>query len=461
MDVFLQLAKHMANVLRSWDDIVVVGHYDADGITSTAIMVSALRRLGKSVDFVNLKQLYSDDVEKIQDLGEYLVFVDFGVGQLPFLRENLEKPFMILDHHRIPPGEDHPLLLHPSFAGMDGAREISGAGVTYAVARYLGDNADLAKLAVVGAVGDLQARDGLTGFNKVVSLADAVAAGDIFAYTDLALYGRVSRPIPYMLLFSTDPILPGLTANERGVFEFLDRAHIPYKDGDRWLHYVDLSEEEKRHLFSELAVYLMRRGWSPERVKLLMGEVYDLPKEDLYSPLREAREFATLLNACGRHGYPEIGVRVSMGDREGWYREALALLNRHREALRRGIQWVESVGVSEMEYIYYFHAGKVIPATIVGIVAGMVYGSGIVPPTKPIIAMAYEDEDYVKVSARATRRLVSRGLDLSVVMRRAAEAVGGEAGGHKPAAGARIPRGSEDEFLSVANRAVGELLGFL
>ncbi len=440
--------------IRNWREIVVVGHYDADGITATAIAVEALERAGKDVTYVNLKQLYSDDVERLRDMGEHFLFVDFGAGQIPFLQEHLED-FVVVDHHR--KAGEHPFLFHADDLGAMGERDVSGAGLTYVLAKRLADIQDMAKIAIVGAVGDMQIRNGrLVGINREI-LVDAIRAGDVFAYRDLALYGRVSRPLPYMLMFSTDPILPGLTANEPGCFRFLERAGIDVRDGENWRTYVDLSQGERRRLFTALSYYLMHRGWGPDRVSRLIGEVYDLTAEEIHSPLREVREFATLLNATGRHGRPEVGVEVARGDRGKVYEEALRLWSRHRRMIREGIEWLLERGVDEGENIYFFHARDRIPPTIIGIVAGMVYGSGLVPTDRPIIAMAYED-DWVKVSARATASLVSRGLDLSVVMRRAAEQVGGEGGGHRPAAGARIPRGSEEEFLRAVDKEVSRLL---
>jgi single-stranded-DNA-specific exonuclease len=452
-------AKRLASVVQKWDDIVVVGHYDADGITSTAILVSALKSLGKDVQFVNVKQLYSDQIGEIKDLGSYYIFTDLGIGQIDALLKEMRRPFLIIDHHEIPPGYEYPYLFHPHLFGLDGAREVSGAGMAYVFARALTGNKRLAATAVVGAVGDMQLIDGaLIGFNREI-LRDAISSGALFAYRDITLYGRISRPLPYMFVYSTEPVLPGLTANEPAVYEFLDSAGIHYRDEDgTLLRYIDLSDSDKKKLFTQLMLYLISRGWSPERVQSLIGEVYELTDEDIHSPLRDVREYATLMNACGRHGSPEVGVHVALGDRGKYFDEALSLLRRHREALRKGIEYVTENGLEQLSAVQYFHARDVIPASVVGIVAGMVYSSGIASFSKPILGFAYEDEEHTKVSARGTSALVRKGLDLSVAMRRSAEAVGGEAGGHKPAAGARIPRGTEGEFLKKVNEIVGEQL---
>ncbi|MDR2846662.1 MAG: DHH family phosphoesterase, partial [Candidatus Methanoplasma sp.] len=71
----------------------------------------------------------------------------------------------------------------------------------------------------------------------------------------------------------------------------------------------------------------------------------------------------------------------------------------------------------------------------------------------PIFAFADAD-DGVKVSARASRALTDRGLDLSFVMKTASEVVGGYGGGHSVAAGATIPKGMEDAFLDAVEDIV-------
>ena len=68
------------------------------------------------------------------------------------------------------------------------------------------------------------------------------------------------------------------------------------------------------------------------------------------------------------------------------------------------------------------------------------------------------EDDQVKVSARGTEELASRGLHMGVVMQKAAEAVGGGGGGHDVAAGAYVPIDKEEEFIAKVNSLVPEHL---
>ena len=87
----------------------------------------------------------------------------------------------------------------------------------------------------------------------------------------------------------------------------------------------------------------------------------------------------------------------------------------------------------------------------------MILSSTDAVPDMPILAFA-EADDGIKVSARAPKSLIDRGLDLSKIMSVAAESVGGMGGGHNVAAGATIPEGKEGVFLEKVDELVADAL---
>ncbi len=179
-------------------------------------------------------------------------------------------------------------------------------------------------------------------------------------------------------------------------------------------------------------------------------------KEFPKSPLRDAKEFATMLNATGRHGESEIGRAVCLGDRSKQYKKALSLLLEHRRQLRNGIELMQSEGVKETGSFYYFDAGDRIQDSIVGIVAGMLYGSGFISPNKPIIALARHEDNSIKVSARGTQDLVRAGLNLGLALKETCAELGekSEGGGHFIAAGCRIDESELEKFLSLLGKEI-------
>jgi single-stranded-DNA-specific exonuclease len=452
---FFAALNTVANKVRELDELVVIHHYDADGLTSGSIAIKALEREGKHVKHLCLKQLYKENIAEIKALGKNFLFVDFGSGQLDYLKDDLgDENTFILDHHepikidgKIPKLTYH---INPLLFGIDGGKEISGAGVTFFFAIALNkENADLSSLAVVGALGDMQDYHGsLTGMNRKI-IDYALDAGVVSIKNDLRLYGRISRPLVHYLLFASNPILPGLTANRENCQAFLKENNIPVQFAEQWLSYEDLTPEDKVKLSSALITHLALREVPEWKIKSLIGEVYTLVAEDHKSPLRDGKEFATVLNSTGRHARPEVGLGICLGDRDpmGIYGEALALLQEHRVALRKGIEFIEQNGVEEKNAYYFFDAGEEIQDSLVGIIAGMLYGS-VIQENKPIIALAKNEDDTVKISGRATAQLVRNGLNLGGAFKELGKEMQGvEGGGHKIAAGCKVDSKVIDEFL--------------
>ncbi len=351
--------------------------------------------------------------------------------------------------------------LNPHLFGMNGAHAISGAGATYFVARALDErNRDLSSLAIVGAVGDLQDAEHtkLVGANEEI-LADGMSCGVISKKLDIRLFGRETRPLFKLLQYANDPVLPGITGSEDSSTAFLMGLGINLKLGENWVRWIDLSHDDKRKIISNLISLLLAKGFGHKTALRIIGEVYLLNKEFSGTELHDAKEYATLLNSCGRYERAEVGFRVCKGDRAEWYAQAKALLQGHRRTLVDMIQLVKELGIEKRTHLQYFHGKDMVLDNIVGIVAGMLLGSGELDRSVPLFGFAYaSDGSGVKVSARGDHAMVQAGLDLSLVMQKSSESVGGTGGGHNVAAGAIIPHGKEEAFLEKAEEMIKEQL---
>ena len=475
-------AEACAARLREAGEFLLCSHIDADGLTSAAVATAAFERAGFDFETAFFKQLDADAVASIAATGyDVVCFTDFGSGQLDVIAPHEEAGEfvpVIADHHQpvdVPDSQsgscrtasgqpETEFHLNPLLEGLDGASELSGAGASYLLARALGDatgadNRDLAALAVVGAVGDMQDGDGgLSGANEGL-VADAVAAGALEEVTDLALYGRQTRPLPKLLEYASEARIPGISNDQAGAIEFLSDLDVPMKDADgEWRRWVDLSPDERRTVASALIRRAVSSGVPSDRVDSLVATTYVLADEEPGTELRDVSEFSTLLNATARYERADVGLAVCLGDRDEALDRARALLRNHRRNLSEGLQWVTNEGVEREENVQWFDAGSRIRETIVGIVAGMAVGADGVSARKPIVAFADKGDDETKVSARGSGFLVREGLDLSAVMREASRAVGGDGGGHDVAAGATIPADERGAFLAAVDELVGEQL---
>ena len=463
-----------ASVLGRADSVKVASHIDADGISAAAIAKTCLSRAGKQASFNFFKKLDEGALETLRSSGTDAVwFTDLGSGSCSRI-EGMRA--VITDHHMPDPtlrqrqrggGQallsdfSAPVHVNPQLFGVSGANDLSGAGCTFLAAVAMDPmNIDLAHLAVLGAIGDLQDQKSrrLEGLNRaIVELARST--GSLEVEEDIRYFGRETRPVHKMLEFSSDPFLPRISGNEEGAMSLLLELGIELKEGDSWRTWAELTATEKSTIIAALKDHLTSLRRRPETIERLLGEVYVFKKEEKGQTVRDAKEFSTLLNACGRHGKADVGLAICCGDRGEALTEGMALLRDHRSAISRALTWAKGSGIIRMKNIQFFDAGDEIEDTIVGTVAGMLLGSEGSDRTAPMVAFAesneYSDSPKVKASARGTQELVSRGMDLSVAIRTAAESVGGVGGGHNIAAGATIPVEKRDEFLDILDRIVG------
>jgi RecJ-like exonuclease len=454
----LEISKTAAEKILESHDLLVVSHVDADGLSAASIMCTALQRLGMDYRPLFFRQLDEAALKEVADHGaELVIFTDLGSGMIKEIRD-LDIKAVIADHHK-PSPENAPSIFHinPHLVGADGSTQLSGSGTSLLLARSLAKKAhgndDLAALAIVGAVGDLQDMAGgqLLGLNRKILEIGSKAEVISFA-RDLKLFGRQTRPVFKMLEYSQDPYLPGLSGNEDACIAFLKEIGIR-SNGERWRRWIDLASDEKTCVVTALLQRGLRSGVSHVKLERLIGEVYVLLREREGTELRDASEFSTLLNATARYGHADVGLQVCMGDRDHALDQARYLLNQHRQNLVNGLKLVSQSGITPLKSIQYFDAGDAILDTIVGIVAGMCFQ--MADRSRPILAFAKTPEGELKVSARGTQDLVRSGLDLADAMSRSARAVGGVGGGHNVAAGATIPPNARLEFLELVDAAVG------
>jgi len=266
-----------AREVTAHDAVTIISHIDADGIASEAILAQALSREEIRVRSVFVRQLEPIMMRLIPKDDTYKVFTDLGAGQQNLLEEQgfSEEDLLIIDHHVSQPSRRDYLQVN----GLPyGFTKMSAAGIAYLVAREIdSDNADLAKLGVVGNVGDMMAREsrGLTGpARKIVD--DGARYGNIRVYEkDLNCYGTSTRPLHLCLAFCDDPFIPGISNNQQGALRFLQKLGVSLQNGNkRWRVWEELSHDDRKKVTSALVQQLVLHH---EPIERLFTETYPFP----------------------------------------------------------------------------------------------------------------------------------------------------------------------------------------
>jgi RecJ-like exonuclease len=444
--------RRAADTICEADRVTIVSHIDADGISTESILAQALTREGIPVSSVFVRQLEPMAMRHVPKDDSLKLFTDLGAGQQNLLEEHdlSADEVLILDHHVSQPCG----TAYPQVNCLDyGVTRMSAAGVAYLVAKTIDPTStDLAKLAVVGNVGDMMAREncGLVGPAREI-VQDGVEYGNIIVRErDLNCYGISTRPVHVCLGYCDDPYIDGISNSTNATLQFLERLGVELKNPQGgWLVWEELTFDDRRKIVSALAQQLIAHGREIDR---LLGETYIFPDEPERTPLRNASEYATLLNACGRWAKPKVGGSICRGERGDAYREAEYMLAHHRSVIRDLLQYILDAGVTELSHLQYIHTGDRFPDTIVGIGAGMALSK--LDWRKPIMVLAamVDEPEVTKVSMRTNQWALARGVDLQEALVEASAGVGGAGGGHRIAAGAFIPRNTEEEFVDSVNR---------
>jgi RecJ-like exonuclease len=470
IDRFLASAAEASKIILETNKkdgfIHVFSHLDADGVAAAGVMGKTLFRLDAKFRIRITQQLDEKIIgEIVNDKPALVILTDFGSGYLDLLNEKIPQfKALILDHHQVN-GEStnqNFFQVNPHMFGIDGASDVSGSGVAYFVSKAVNaTNVDLAPVALVGALGDMQDKYDqrkLCSLNEII-VDDAVAAGLLKVEKDLTFFGRETRPIHKMLATTTNPFIPGLSGEEDKALAFLASLDIPIKQGDRWRSLCDLTDNERKKLCSALADHLLSKGLHME-VENLIGYVYVLTKEEPNTALRDAREFAVVLNSTGRMDRPSLGIAICMGDRKAALEEANKILDEYRKNINKYLGWVaeKPERMREFQNIYVIYGEDFINEKIIGTVSSIIV-SGLANNEKPLIAFAnVEKENIAKFSARTTEAAIRKGVNLGEVMRLASEANGGKGGGHNIAAGAQAPLDKIESFVKTVDELVGKQL---
>ena len=456
-NLFSKAIESAVATFKSWDQsqpIKLVSHLDADGISASAIVINLLKLENRKYSITILPQLAKEDILQLkgENFNNY-IFADLGSGILDNIQDILtDKNVLILDHHEpvqceLPENITH---INPHLFDIDGSKEISGAGVSYLFTEKANPLAkNMAHIAIIGAIGDIQEDNGFMHLKNKI-LKQAIENETIKVKKGLRMFGMQTKPLHKVLEYSNNPHIPGVSGNESGTIQFLTQLGIDPKKGSGWKKMIHLTDDEMRRLVT--GIIMKRLGEiNPEDV---LGNIYLLPKEKEESPTKDAREFATLLNACGRMNRASCGIGTCLGILKDRRMAMQTLADYKKEIVQARIWYENNPDIIKGKNFIIINAKDQIRHTIIGTLASIISKSNELDKVY-IMSLARTDKDTTKVSIRTN--IEEEDLDLRDIVKKITTKVGGEAGGHMQAAGALIPAEAEADFINTAKEVFKQL----
>ncbi len=456
IQAFKEFIKEKASKFNP-ESIRIVSHLDSDGISAAALLVKLCQLKGIQHTLSIVPQLDENKlIELSKEKDDFFVFADIGSGQISLINHLMkDKQVLILDHHSPEKVQPDPHLTHinPHNFNINGSQDISGSGVVYLFCRAIHEGIkEFAYVAIIGAIGDVQEVSGFSSLNQEI-LQDALNSKKIRTQKGLKIFGLQTRPLYNLLEYSSDINLPGISGSKSGAIQFLQEIGIDPKNGSKWRKFNDLTGEEISTLITNL---ILKRKNEPNPEDIL-GNRYLLMDEKHDSPFHDLKEFSTILNGCGRLQRPTLGIGALL-DEPNAKRHALKALAEYKSEIVQFMNWFrEERGkkiLEENNYVIINGQNKV-PSTMIGTMSSIISKSQLVKKEIFILGLARQ-EDKTKVSLRVSSN--DDKINLREILQTITKEIGGEAGGHKFAAGAIIPTDKEQEFINKAKKILKKII---
>jgi RecJ-like exonuclease len=251
--------------------------------------------------------------------------------------------------------------------------------------------------------------------------------------------------------------MDGLTWNREGCHALLKNAGIKLKEDGRWRVPAEFSQEEKSAILDAIAKFMATSSKAATRIiDDLIGYVYTLSGEDKRSQLRDAREFSTMLNACGRIGRAGVGIAICMGDRNDMLSAGEEIVSIYRTTLRN---YISTIFADKWRLVddgrsVFVNGDGLVAEDMLGAVSSLLSGSPSLGGRLLFVRTLTKDGTY-KFSSRKALGSTSEA-NLGLIMRYCAEAFKGAGGGHSAAAGCRIPSSALEDFVAGVRAATGD-----
>lgn len=394
----------LQQVLNTQDKIIIIGDFDADGATSTAVLLLGLRQFGfQNVDFLVPNRfdfgygLSPEIVDVAADEGaNILITVDNGISSIQGVKRanTLKIPVIITDHHL--PGEQLPdaaAIINPNLKDCNfPSKNLAGVGVAF----YL-----------------------------------LVALRAHFEQQGLFQQWQLNKPNLGNLL---DLVALGTVADV-----------VPLDNNNRILVHQGIQRIRSGKCRPGISALL----------ELAKRQQSDIVASDL------AFAVGPRLNAAGRLDDMTVGIQCLLADNAGAARSfafQLDQLNQERRSIESEMQQEAQQILAEMQL-----AGEQLPdgialfephwhQGIVGILAGRIKDKHF----RPVVAFAQQDENTLKGSGRSIPGLHFRDLLEEINNRYPGLII--KFGGHAAAAGLSINTEDFQQFRTVFSSLCHEWL---
>ncbi|MDA1477407.1 single-stranded-DNA-specific exonuclease RecJ [Bacillus changyiensis] len=297
--------QRIKQAIAKHEQIMIYGDYDADGVTSTTVLLQTLKKYSAEVDFYipdRFKEGYGPNEAAFRQIKEQgyslIITVDTGIAAVheAEVANELGIDLIITDHHEPGPVLPHAYaIIHPKQPGCRYPfKELAGVGVAFKLAHALCGEVpeDLLDLCAIGTIADLVplhdenrqiAKLGMMQFRKTKRLGlkalTKIAGANIHDADEetigfqiaprLNAVGRIEQADPAVHLLNTE--------DETEAQELAEAIHDLNKErqkivGQMTEEAVQMIEEQG---LEQHVIVVARSGWNPGVVGIVASKLVE------------------------------------------------------------------------------------------------------------------------------------------------------------------------------------------
>jgi len=410
-------------------EIYIIGSLSSNGITSSAIMIKALKKLDKKFTLKIIKNL---EEQFIYDLpkDKLILFLDLASDNLNNIKESGIENIFIINHQEITKNiPENIQIINPKLHNQE---KINSTGLAYLFAKEINPkNKEFAKLAVLGMIGN--------GLEENLNLLgpEILKDAEIKKKAGLLIYPS-TRPLNRTLEYSSNPFIPGVTGNIKGVMELLRETGLNPKNGT-YKNLIELNDEEMSNLKSAI---LLRKPKSESQK--ITGEIF---LTRFFNKLEDLRELNAMIKACSKLHESSTAIQLCMEIPKA-KKKAEAMYIKYKQFLITGLNFASSAEKIQGNSFVIINARSEIKDTMLSTITKILSNSSLYEEGTIIITMAYY-EDKIKISAK---NVGMNGRNAKEVLNNVILRTGGEVRGNEFFAEAKISQDKEEEFINLLKK---------
>ncbi len=423
---------------NSFNNVILISHNDADGISSLHIIQNLLYKMNLEFDYFiyNRSVSWADylkgilpkkDTKKATKTALFFTDVGSNLQELvPIIKDGRKEHYFILDHHEVEAYDEQwefPENLHflnPSLYGFDGLDHIAGATLAYLFAKKINSTIiNQGWLAAIGIAGDsLRPMDKLESFNRDV-YEELINEEVIIDEEGLILFGGMHETIKNGLKYCILPFIDGLGGQDDNIIKnFLNNINI-----DPNKKVINLTSDEIEKIQQEACINNQ-------------GHFCILPKKN--GLLSFAFEHALLLNILC---FKNISAAISITRQKSITRSAKILYVEYVSNLAQNLKNLTHLHRTETKKAIFIEVEGKIPPSNWSDTTSFSSVNEILDPYKILFLGGEEKKNHmIKLSVRCSRKFLTQnnGIGVNHIISRIREEFGGIGGGHKLAGGIRL-----------------------